>query len=69
MAPSLASLELHCLGLRGTDPRVAQLAAPRLTRLTFARCGPEAVAAWDGVALSAVRLARLEVGPGAVPLV
>ncbi|KXZ46613.1 hypothetical protein GPECTOR_42g824 [Gonium pectorale] len=61
--PSLVSLRLARLGMRqwGTDPRVAPLELPRLTRLEFRACSGDLVAAFDGVALSAARLRRLEV--------
>jgi hypothetical protein len=67
LGPGLVALRLSHLATRGTDPRVAELALPRLTRLDFLACSGDLLAAFDGVALSASRLRRLEAnaGPGA----
>ncbi|GIL68509.1 hypothetical protein Vafri_21777 [Volvox africanus] len=62
LGPGLAALRLSRLATRGTDPRVAELALPRLTRLDFLGCSGDLIAAFDGLALSAVRLRRLEMG-------
>ncbi|GLI66845.1 hypothetical protein VaNZ11_010828 [Volvox africanus] len=61
LGPGLVALRLSRLATRGTDPRAAELALPRLTRLDFLGCSGDLIAAFDGLALSAVRLRRLEV--------